>query len=138
MESIGKVIHKKKKQEKNNKTTGQNDNLKKYTIANEKSTGQKEHLATTDKVLKREANYIKNIHIDTTYEQLRIAGLINNDKYREWWCSVMHRYGVDFVKTQADRCINREGVKNPAGLFHYLINIHINKSEDPYMPRFKR
>lgn len=138
MQSIGEVIHKEKKQKKYNETKGQCDNVKKYTSANEKSMGQREHLATTDKVIKREANYIKNLHIDATYDHLRAAGLITSDKNRAWWCGTMHKLGVEFVKMQADRCINSTDVKSPPGLFHYLINARINKAADPYMPRFNR
>jgi hypothetical protein len=136
-ESIGEVIHKEKKQKKYNKTTGHFDNLEKYTNDNAESMGQSDKMATSHQQIKREANYMKNIHIDTVYSQLRVAGLITNDKYKAWWCGTMHKLGVEHVKMQADRCLNGSDVKNPPWLFHHLINRELNRVTDPFMPRFK-
>lgn len=131
------LFHKEKKQKKNNKTNGQIDNLKKYTKPSGKSSSQIDNQPTPDKLIKREANYIKNLHIDQAYERLRSVGLITDDKYQAWWCGTMHTLGVSFVMAQAEHCLTKREVKRPAGLFHHLINKAINKSQDPMMPRFK-
>lgn len=129
------VFHKEKNQKKNNKTTGQYDNLKKYgkagTLSTVKST------TCSDKLIKREANYLKNIHIDQCYDQLFNMGLITNSNYKAWYCGVMHKLGVTFVMAQADQAIkNARDRNNPAPLFHFLINKALNKHDDPFMPRF--
>ena len=136
-ESLSDIfIHKEKKQKKNNKTNGQIDNLKKYSTNGNKSTDK---LATDGKQIRREANYIKNIHIDETYERLKMVGLINDDKYKAWWCGVMHTLGVAFVTAQAEHAqIYAKDPSNPAPLFHFLINKAVNKSQDPFAPRFNK
>lgn len=131
--SIGEVIHKEKKQKKYNKTKGQYDKVKKYGIDGDMSTGK---LATDDKQIKREANYMKNLHIDKAFEDLLRMELISDIKYRAWWCGTLHKLGVTFVMVQADLALKNG--KNPAALFHFLINKEINKANDPYMPRFNR
>jgi hypothetical protein len=133
VESIGEVFHKEKNQKKYNKTRGQYDKLKKYGIDGTKSTGK---LATDDKQIRREANYLKNIHIDKCYENLLRMELITNTKYQAWWCGVMHKLGTGFVMAQADLAIKNG--RNPAALFHFQINKAINKHEDAFMPRFNR
>lgn len=129
-------IHKEKNQKKYNKTNGQIDNLKKYTKTAETTSRQMDNQPTPDKLIKREANFIKNIHIDDAYQRLKAAGLITDDKYQAWWCGAMHRLGVTFVTAQADIAMQKGS--NPQALFHWLINKAINKSEDPNMPRFTR
>lgn len=133
VQSIGEVIHKESSKENNNKTRGQYDKLKKYGIDGTKSTGK---LATDDKQIRREANYLKNIHIDKCYEDLLKMGLITSEGYQAWWCGVMHKLGTSFVMAQADLALKNG--RKPAALFHFQINKAINKLEDPWMPRFNR
>jgi hypothetical protein len=136
LESVGQIIHKEKNQKKNNKTKGQHDKLKKY--GNE-GTMSMDKLTTSDYQIKREARYMKNIHIDQAYERLLMMKCITNPNYKAWWCGVMHKLGVAFVMVQADQaCKNAKDRDNPAGLFHFLINKELNKNIDPYMPRFNR
>jgi len=133
VESIAEVFHKEKNQKKYNKTRGQNDKLKEYGIDCTKSTGK---LSTDDKQIRREANYLKNIHIDKCYEDLLRMNLITDERYQAWWCGVMHKLGTSFVMAQADLAIKNG--RNPAALFHFQINKAINKQQDPWMPRFNR
>jgi len=131
-ESIDQLFHKEKNQKKYNKTIGHYDKVKKYTNDNLKSSDKS---TTSDKLIRREANYLKNIHIDKAFENLLRMELISDTKYRAWWCGVLHKLGVAFVMVQADLAIKNG--KNPAALFHFMINKELNKSIDPYMPRFK-
>jgi hypothetical protein len=130
---ISDLFHKEKNQKKNNKTKGQYDKLEKYSTDGKKSTDK---LTTSDKQIKREAKYLKNIHIDTCYEQLLQMGLITSEGYQAWWCGVMHKLGTSFVMAQADLAIKNG--RNPAALFHFQINKAINRQADPFMPRFNR
>lgn len=133
-QSIGEVIHKEKNQKKYNKTTGQHDNLKKYSTADNSSRG---NLATDDKQIRREANYMKNLHIDAAYQSLIRMNLVTDPKYEAWWCGVLHKLGVQFVMAQADKAIkNARDPENPSPLFHFLINKAMNQVKDPFMPRF--
>ena len=135
-ESIGQVIHKEKNQKKYNKTKGQYDKLKGYGTSDTKSSDK---LATTDKLIKREANYLKNIAIDKAYEDLLRMNCINEGKNRNWYFKSIHTLGVAFVMAQAQQaCKNARDPENPAPLFHFLLNKAINKHEDPFMPRFGR
>lgn len=134
-ESLREVIHKERSKEKNNKTKGHIDNLRGYDTRGKKST---DDLATDDKQIQREANYIKNIHIDETIQLLKSVGLVNDEKYNAWWAKVCHTLGASFVRDQANLCINRRDVRNPQALFHFLINKEMNKRNDPFMPRFNR
>jgi hypothetical protein len=129
------VIHKESSKEKNNKTKGQIDNLRKYGTRGNKSRDQ---LATDDKQIQREANYIKNIHIDETIQLLKSVGLVTEDNHHAWWAKVCHTLGSSFVRDQANLCLNRREVRNPQALFHFLINKEMNKHNDPYMPRFNK
>lgn len=132
MQPISKIlIHKEKKQKKNNKTTGQIDNLKKYSNATNMST---DNMSTDDKQIQREARYIKNIHIDKSLEQLKSVGLVNGNQYDAWWCKVFHTLGVAFVTAQADRAMTYG--KQPQALFHFLINKEMNRAIDDTLPRF--
>lgn len=134
--SIGEVIHKEKNQKKYNKATGQHDKLKGYGKQGTKSSDK---LTTSDKQIRREANYLKNIHIDKAYEDLLRMNLISDTKYQAWYCGVLHKLGVTFVMAQAEQARkNARDPENPAPLFHFLINKAMNKSADPYMPRFNR
>jgi hypothetical protein len=134
--SIGEVIHKEKNQKKYNKTKGQVDKLKGYGKQGTKSTDK---FATDDKQIRREANYLKNIHIDKAYEDLLRMNLISDTKYQAWYCKCLHTLGVTFVMAQADQAMkNARDRDNPAPLFHFLINKAMNKAADPYMPRFNR
>lgn len=129
------LFHKEKKQKKNNKTKGHIDNLRGYDTQGNKSIDE---LATDDKQIRREANYIKNIHIDETIALLKSTGLITDEKYNAWWAKVCHTLGASFVRDQANLCLNRRDVRNPQALFHFLINKEMNKRNDPFMPRFNR
>lgn len=129
------LFHKEKKQKKNNKTTGQIDKLKKYTTSGELSNGKRDNYGATDKQIKREANFIKNISIDETLQRLTSAGLLH-EEYRDWYAKCLHTLGVSFVTAQADMAFNKG--KNPQALFHFLLNKAMNKANDPYMPRFNR
>lgn len=133
VESISEVFHKEKNQKKYNKTKGQYDKVKKYGIEGTKS---RDNLSTDDKQIRREANYMKNLHIDKAYDDLLRMELISNPNYRAWWCGVLHTLGVTFVMTEADKALKNG--KNPPALFHFLINKAMNKASDPYMPRFNR
>ncbi len=133
LQSIGEVIHKEKNQKKYNKTKGQYDKVKKYGIDGTMSTDK---LATDDKQIRREANYMKNLHIDKAFDDLLRMELISDIKYRAWWCGTLHKLGVTFVMVQADLALKNG--KNPAALFHFLINKEINRVTDEYMPRFNR
>ena len=133
LQSIGEVIHKEKNQKKYNKTKGQYDKVKKYGIEGTMSTDK---LATDDKQIRREANYMKNLHIDKAFDDLLRMELISDIKYRAWWCGTLHKLGVTFVMVQADLALKNG--KNPAALFHFLINKEINRVTDEYMPRFNR
>lgn len=128
------LIHKEKKQKKNNKTSGQIDNLRGYHNDNQSASGQLANQPTSDKLIRREANYMKNIHIDSTYERLKSVGLVMDDKYKAFWCGAIHKLGVAFVTAQADIALNKGN--NPAALFHFLINKQLNEKQDPFMPRF--
>jgi hypothetical protein len=132
VESIGEVFHKESSKEKYNKTNGQIDNLRGYQTAGKPSTDK---LATDDKQIQREANYLKNIHIDQSIERLISVGLIN-EGYEAWYCKCMHVLGAPYVIAQADIALNKG--KNPQALFHFLINKAMNKAEDPFMPRFNK
>lgn len=135
---IADLFHKEKNQKKNNKTKGQHDKLRKYGNKDELSTAK----STTDKMIRREAKFLKNIHIDSCYEKLRSAGLISNDahdRWRDWYFKAIHTLGPVFVEAQAQRALNgARDPSNPAPLFHFLINKEMNKASDPYMPRFGR
>lgn len=132
-ESIGQVIHKEKNQKKYNKTTGQIDNLKGYGNPDTKSSGK----LTTDKLIKREANYLKNIAIDKAFNDLLRMNMITDIKYQGWYCKCLHTLGVAFVMAQAHLAAkNAKNPDNPAPLFHFLINKEMNKAIDPYMPKF--
>ena len=133
LESISEVFHKEKNQKNYNKTKGQYDKLKEYGTDGNSSIGK---LATDDKQIKREAKYLKNIHIDKCYEDLLRMNLITSEGYQAWWCGVMHKLGTGFVMAQADLAIKNG--RNPAALFHFQINKAMNKADDPYMPRFNR
>lgn len=136
VQSIGEVFHKEKNQKKYNKTTGQYDKLKGYGTDGNKSTDK---LATDDKQIRREANYLKNIHIDKAYEDLLRMNMITNPKYQAWYCKCLHTLGVTFVMAQAQQAQkNARDQDNPAPLFHFLINKAMNKADDPFMPRFNR
>ena len=134
-EPLSKIlIHKEKKQKKNNKTTGQIDNLEKYTTPGDLSTGQSAKVSQSDKLISREANYMKNLRIDELYDRLVQNELIMDHKYKAFWCGAIHRLGCAFVEAQAEHALQHG--KSPAALFHFLINKQLNKSNDPYSPRF--
>lgn len=133
VQSIGEVFHKEKNQKKYNKTKGQIDNLEKYGTEGKMS---RDKLATGERQIKREAKYMKNIHIDSCYDKLVQMGLITSENYQAWWCGVMHKLGTAFVMAQADLALKNG--RNPAALFHFQINKAMNKAVDPYMPRFNR
>lgn len=134
--SIGEVIHKEKNQKKYNKTKGQDDKLKGY---GKQGTKSRDKLATDERQIKREANYLKNIAIDKAYEDLLRMNMITNDRYKAWYCKCLHTLGVSFVMAQAHLAAkNAKDQDNPAPLFHFLINKEMNKAIDPYMPRFNR
>lgn len=131
--SINEVFHKEKNQKKNNKTKGQYDKLKKYGNDDELSSGK----LTTDKLIKREALYMKNIRIDKAYESLLRMNVITEGKNRDWYFKCLHKLGVTFVMAQAELSLkNSRDKNNPGALFHFLINKEMNRSIDPYMPRF--
>lgn len=135
-QSIGEVFHKERTKEINNKATGQYDKLKGYGNQGTKSTDK---LSTDDKQIRREANYLKNIHIDKAYEDLLRMNLITNTQYQAWYCKCLHTLGVAFVMAQAHLAMkNARDQDNPAPLFHFLLNKAMNKSIDPFMPRFNR
>lgn len=127
------LFHKEKNQKKNNKAIGQIDKLKEYGTKGTKSTDK---LTTSDYQIKREARYLKNIHIDECYERLIRMELITNSNYQAWWSGAMHKLGTQYVMAQADLALKNG--KNPPALFHFLINKAINKHEDKYTPRFNR
>lgn len=129
-QSINELFHKEKYQKKNNMTKGQIDNLEKYANLGNKSNVD---LTIPDKLISREARYIKNIEIDTLIERLASQGLLL-EKYEAWYFKVCHTLGVAFVSIQADKALNQG--RNPQALFHFLINKAMNKSNDPFMPRF--
>jgi len=124
------LIHKEKKQKKNNKTNRQIDKLKGYSTPDNMS---KENMATDDKQIRREANFIKNINIDESITKLTQVGLLI-EGYEGWYAKCMHVLGVPFVMAQADQALSKG--KNPPGLFHFLLNKAMNKHHDPFMPRF--
>jgi hypothetical protein len=130
MDSLESLIHKESSKEKNNKTNGHIDNLRGYDTTGNSSIDK---LATDDKQIRREARYLKNIHIDESITRLTAAGLIN-EGYEAWYCKCMHVLGAPFVMAQADKALNIG--KNPQALFHFLINKEMNKANDPFMPRF--
>lgn len=131
--SVGEVIHKEKNQKKYNKTKGQYDKLKGYGNDDTKSRDK----LTTDKLLQREARYMKNIHIDKAYENLIKAKCITEDSNRNWYFKCLHTLGVTFVMAQADQaCKNARDKENPAPLFHFLLNKAMNRHIDAHMPRF--
>lgn len=141
MDSLGnmlnnrKVIHKESSKEITTKTTGQIDNLEKYTKPTRKSNSQSDKGSQPDKVIAREANYIKNLAIDELYERLVSLELVMDHKYKAFWCGAIHTLGCAYVEAQANHALQYG--KKPAALFHFLINKQLNKSSDPYMPRFK-
>lgn len=138
VESLAEVFHKEKKQKKNNMSKGQIDKLGKYAKSSNESIGKNDNLATDDKQIRREANYIKNIHIDDTWERLLSNGLVN-EKDRGFWCGAMHLLGVSYVIQQADDALSVTNPKrNPQGYFHFMVNKAINAKKDKYMPRFNR
>lgn len=128
---ISDLFHKEKNQKKNNKTKGQYDKLEKYGNPDKVSSDK---LTTSERQLKREAKYMKNLHIDHCYEQLINMGLITSEGYQKFWCGALHKLGTSFVMAQADLAI-KEG-RVPAALFHFQINKALNKQADPFMPRF--
>jgi len=130
------VIHKEKNQKKNNKTTGQVDNLEKYTTPSGLSNSQSDKGSQPDKVIKREANYIKNLAIDDMYDRLIQLELVMDHKYKAFWCGAIHTLGTSFVDAQAAHALQYG--KKPAALFHFLINKQLNKQNDPYGPRLNR
>lgn len=135
MDSLDELFHKEKYQKKNNMATGQIDNLKKYGNETNTSIGKSSNQPTPDKLIKREANFIKNIHIDDTISKLKIAGLLMTG-YDGWYAQCLHTLGVAYVSAQADIALNKG--KNPQALFHFLINKAMNKSSDPYGPRIHK
>lgn len=138
VDSLNEVFHKEKNQKKYNKTTRQIDKLGGYNNNANESISQKDKLATGDKQIRREANYIKNIHIDDTWSRLESNGLVNG-KDRRFWCGAMHLLGVSFVMQQADDALSVTCPKhNPPGYFHFMINKAINEKKDKYMPRFNQ
>ena len=133
-DQIGDVIHKEKNQKKHNKTIGQVDNLKKYTSHDNKSM---DNLTTAEQQIKREAKYLKNLHLDEVYQGLLMKGLISDERYEAWYFKCLHTLGPVFVLAQADRALrNARDPRNPAPLFHFLLNKAMNKSIDPTLPRF--
>jgi hypothetical protein len=135
-ETLDKFSTKERTKEKYNKTNGQIDNLKKYTTISRSSSSQFANPPTVDKQIRREANFLKNIHIDEALDHLKSSNLVNGDKYDAWWCGTMHTLGVAFVMAQAELCLSKKEVRSPAGLFHHLINKALNKANDPHLPRF--
>lgn len=133
-ETLDKFSTKERSKEKYNKTNGQIDKLKGYTTPNRSSSRHSDNLPTADKQIKREANFLKNIHIDEAYLKLKSVGLITDDKYQAWWCGAMHTLGVSYVHAQAEIALSKGN--NPQALFHFLVNKAINKSTDPHLPRF--
>lgn len=140
-ESVHELFHKEKNQKKYNNATGHIDNLRGYDKSGNVSTGKSDDFATDDKQIKREARYIKNIHIDNTLERLKAAKLITREDMDGFYCQVMHGLGVARVTAMADIAMNkcRDG-STPAALFHFLLNKEWNKHNDKanggYMPRF--
>jgi hypothetical protein len=133
-ETLSKLSTKESTKEKYNKTNGQIDNLKGYSKPFHSSTRQNDNPPTVDKQIKREANFLKNIHIDEALDRLKSAGLVNGDGNNAWWCSTMHTLGVAFVMAQAETALSKG--KNPPALFSFLINKAMNKAVDPHLPRF--
>lgn len=131
-----KLIHKERSKEITTETTGQVDNLEKYTKPNRKSNRQSDKGSQPDKTIAREANYIKNLAIDELYERLVSIELVMDHKYKAFWCGAIHTLGTSFVEAQANHALQYG--KKPAALFHFLINKALNKQADPYMPRFKQ
>jgi hypothetical protein len=129
------VIHKESSKEITTETTGQIDNLKKYSKRQSKSTRQSDKGSQPDKVIAREANYIKNLAIDDLYDRLVSLELVMDHKYKAFWCGAIHTLGTSFVEAQAHHALQYG--KSPAALFHFLVNKALNKSSDPLMPRFK-
>ena len=110
--------------------------MKRYTKPGDLATRKSDNLATDDKQIQREANYIKNINIDSTYERLKSYELIMDDTYKAFWCGAMHKLGVAYVEAQAHHAMTHG--RAPAALFHFLINKALNAKDDPYMPRFNK
>ena len=127
---------KEKNQKKNNKTTGHSDTVRKYTTNDDLASGKS---TTDDRVIKREARYIKNLHIETCYDKLRSAGLIDDqrhDRWRDWYFKVIHTLGTSMIMALANTAMTAaRDPKNPAPLFHFLINKEMNRKKDPYAPR---
>lgn len=123
MDSLSDIIHKEKKQKKNNKAKGQLDNLDKIRQPAAKVNTKK---ATEDKQIRREAQFIKNIHIDELLGKLYEQDLLRK-KYHNWYAKCIHQLGVTFVRAQADKCLNDEGVRNPQALFHFLLNKEMSR-----------
>lgn len=136
MDQLGDFIHKERSKEKYNKTTGHIDNLEKYSNRTAKSNGKSVKRSQSDKLIQREANYLKNNQIDLLYDQLIKCELIMDHKYKAFWCGAMHKLGTAFVEAQANQAMQYGN--NPAALFHFLINKELNKRKDPYGPRLNR
>lgn len=115
MDSIADFIHKEKNQKKYNKTKGQLDDLKKYTTTGQKASDK----LTTDKQMSKSAVYVKNHHIDNVVMQLQSKGLLSTE-YGDFYYWVCHQLGASFVQAQA--YIALEKGREPAALFHWLIN----------------
>lgn len=138
---------KEKNQKKNNKATGHSDTVEKYSKDGTMSSMKSARLATeakgqdgvADRVLKREARYIKNLHIDACYDKLRSAQLIDDDRHatwRDWYFKVIHTLGASMVMSLANYALTESrDPSNPRPLFHYLINKEMNRKKDLYAPR---
>lgn len=134
MDSLNELFHKEKYQKKNNMTTGQIDNLKKYTDVNDVSIDKSAIQTTDDKQIKRELKYQANIHIDETVERLASAGLLL-EQYQEWYFKSCHTLGAARVAAMADKALTIG--KNPQALFHFMLNKEMNKALGG-LPRFNR
>lgn len=129
MESVGDFIHKEKKQKKNNKTIGQVDNL--IRVAQQVKSDK--HEIQPDKLLQREAKYMKNNHIDRLIERLMESHLIT-EKYKNFYAGCAHELGVSKVTEIMIKSLDQG--HNPPALFHFLINKELNSKRDQYSPRF--
>ena len=136
--TVHKLSTKERSKEKNNITTGQINNLKGYHKVDVSTSAKSDKFATDDKQIKREANYLKNIHIDDTLERLRSVGLVN-EGYDAWYCKAMHTLGTAKVGALAETALSKARAdSSPGALFHWLLNKEMNKAIDKYMPRFNR
>lgn len=59
-----------------------------------------------------------------------IARALNDTKSIDWHISCAQKYSESFLREKLDYVLSKEGIRNRAGYYNYLIKLHGKHSRD--------